>query len=204
MTIALLREAVREYTEGVVQRGVDFSEQPPLERKEIRIGIKKIYKDTGKFIELLNEFQDTGSFEVEKPNFSESGLPQPVIDFFETQYEFIPEEITFRIRAEQDSNKKHSVHLDLERRNYRVSFVSFRSYVRPRGKMAAYILTGLNYEEMQPVPTIEAGKAIYDLRHSGDTLIDDATDLRISRAILEFAINEAVKHVRSQATSPQP
>jgi len=202
MDIEHLRNTLRKYDRQVTREQTSSSEHIALNRKDIRRRIQRIYTDTGEFMGLLNKSLNTASFEIEKSNFSESGLPQPIVDFFETQYELMPEDITFEISAKQDMNKNHNIYLRLKRRGYTVSRVHFCSYVRQRGEMATRIWTHLDYEEMQPLPSVEAKNRISNFLYSGNNLVDDTTHLKASEAILEFSVNEAVKHIQSQIHGP--
>ncbi len=198
MGIELLRKAIQDQSEKVVRQEDIQSELKPLTPKEIKRGIRGIYGDLGVLMELLDSSLGTTSFEVERPNFSVSGLPEAVIDFFETQYELMPEDITFGIKAIQDSCDNHNLYLELSRRGRSVSSVSFCSYVRSRGEMACHLSISLNHEELQPMSTIETQQKIRNLKYSGNDLVNDTFDLQTSRAIFDFAVNGAVRHIELQ------
>jgi|SRR3989344_318864 len=197
MTLEALRETVSLFKKGSKAEGKPPSKQDTLSRKEIKAGVKRLYNETGEFMKLLNASLGTTEFEVRNPNYSESNMPEPLVDFFETQYTLMQEDITLKIRADQDMNKNHSVYLELMRRGRGVSSISYCSYVRPGSHTETHIWTNLGLEELQPRSTIEAKRRIEKLRYAGDNLANDAIDLSLSTAILKFAEKEATRHIQS-------
>ena len=199
MTLELLCQTIQKQTKRLAEPEVVSPAIEPLKPREIQEGIREIYRETGEFMEILEASLGTTSFEVEKPDFSESDLPEDVVEFFESQYGLMPEDITFGVRVGKDTNGNHNLFLELSRRGSPVSDVSFCSYVRSKKDLACHLWTRLDHDELQPIPTIEAKGKLEARQHSsGDRLARDTFGLQTARVMLSFAINEAVKHIESQ------
>lgn len=198
MTLESLRQAAQAYVTASKN-----APPPPcqehLPRREIKKGVRDIYRKTGEFIGVLKQTLGTTSFMIEKPNLRESGLPQPIIDFFETQYELSPEDITFKISAERDMHNQHIVDLQLIRRGHNASSgIRFCSYVHSAELMDSRVEVTLDHEQMQPKATLEAKKEISRLLHPENPLTRDISHLRISRGLFDLVVNEATKYITSQ------